>query len=377
MLFKKRYQLCITILILCLSYTLTMQTTAAEPGDSGKTPVSGGLWARQNLFAWGASVDSHSRSPEDLARMLERLGFTKIAYGWETKDIPTFDEQIEAFKRHGIEIIAWSIADVDDPAQVIDWNTWKIQDFDVLAGKANPAPDAISVSQLFALFKRHNLAPQLWLIRRMRSSHPISEPSRPISEWTDEDKNRRFRNFLSYDSVTTQQEQALRVEQETKRIKALADLAALYNVKVALYKHGGWIGISKNQVAIMERLKTLGVANAGIVYQFIHAHDEVDDTADFSTVWKSIQPYVLAVNITGIHRGRNIIYPVLYPSQGDLELEMLRTIQDSGWKGPIGLSPEKGGATDEVNLRRNIIGLDWIAAELLRPGSAGPRPLSR
>jgi sugar phosphate isomerase/epimerase len=354
-----------------------MHTNAREPESCRTSPPSGSLWAHNNLFAWGITVDSITRSPEERAQILEGLGFKKVAYNWESKDIATFDEQIEAFKRHGLEIIAWNMTDADDPSEVVDWKTRKIQDMNVLAGQSKAAPNAMSVAEMLDMFNRHHIAPQLWLQRRMRISKPVSEPNKPVSEWTDEEKNRGFRNRLSYDDpVATPREQALRVTQEATRIKALAELAAPYGVKVGLYKHGGWIGISGNQVAIIERLKTLGVTNVGIVYQFIHAHDEVDDTENFSAAWKRIEPYVLAVNITGVHEGRTTIYPILYPSQGELELRMMRTVQDSGWKGPVGLSPEKGGDA-EVNLRKNIIGFDWLAAELRCPGSAGPVPFPR
>jgi hypothetical protein len=345
---------------------------AEEPKVRGAS-IPGGLWVHNNLFAWGLSVDSQSRTPEERAQMLERLGLRQVAYNWESKDIATFDEQIEAFKRHGIEIFAWSITDVDNPSEVVDWKTHKIQDMSVLARRSPPAPNAMSAGEMLEMFKRHRIAPQFWLIRRMRSSEPVLEPRKPLSEWTDEENNAIFRTILNYDPVSTTQEQTLRVQREANRVKALAKLAAPYGVKIGLYKHGGWIGISDNQVAIMERLKTLSVRNVGIVYQFIHAHDEVDDTTNFPAVWTKIRPYVLAVNVTGVHEGRTAIYPILYPSQGDIEVKMMKAIQDSGWKGPIGLCPEKGGDA-EVNLRNNIEGIDWIAAELKQSGSGGPRP---
>ena len=377
MLLNKWHQPYIIALVVCMFCVIAMHADAKESGSCRTPPASEGLWAHNNLFAWGISVDSISRSPEERARMLEQLGFKKVAYNWESKDIATFDEQIEAFKRHGLEIIAWNMTDTDDPSEVVDWKTRKIQDMSVLAGQSKAAPNAMSVAEMLDMFNRHHIAPQLWLQRRMRISRPVSEPNKPVSEWTDEEKNRGFRNRLSYDDpVATTQEQALRVEREATRIKALAELAAPYGVKIGLYKHGGWIGISDNQVAIMRRLRALGVTNVGLIYQFVHAHDEVDDTQDFSAVWKRLQPYVLAVNITGVHEGRTAIYPIIYPSQGDLELGMMKTIEESGWKGPIGLSPEKGGDA-EVNLRSNIIGVDWIAAELLCPGSAGAAPFPR
>lgn len=64
---------------------------------------------------------------------------------------------------------------------------------------------------------------------------------------------------------------------------------------------------------------------------------------------------------------------IIYPSQGDRELAMMRTIQESGWRGPIGLIAEKGGDA-EITLRNYLVGLDWLSAELKQPGSAGPKP---
>src|SRR5688572_8285953 len=70
----------------------------------GAEPVaSPGQWARDNLFAWAISVDSVVRTPEERAQMLARLGFEQVGYDWVGDDIATFDQQIEAFKRHGIK----------------------------------------------------------------------------------------------------------------------------------------------------------------------------------------------------------------------------------------------------------------------------------
>jgi hypothetical protein len=60
-------------------------------------------------------------------------------------------------------------------------------------------------------------------------------------------------------------------------------------------------------------------------------------------------------------------------SQGDKELEMMRTIQHSGWRGPIGLIAEQGGDA-EVTLGNNLRGLDWLSKEIAHSGSGGERP---
>jgi hypothetical protein len=113
------------------------------------------------------------------------------------------------------------------------------------------------------------------------------------------------------------------------------------------------------------------VNNVGIVYNFKHAHDDVhDDSANFPEIWNKIKPYVVAVNITGIQKNGTRVYP----SQGDRELDMLRTIAASRWHGPIGVITENGSDA-EVSLRKALTGFNWLAAEVANPGSGGARPV--
>ena len=84
------------------------------------------------------------------------------------------------------------------------------------------------------------------------------------------------------------------------------------------------------------------------------------------------KPYVVAVNVTGMIRSEALIPP----AQGEYELEMLRVIQQSGWKGPIGLIAEQGGDA-EVTLSNGLEGLKWLGKELTKPGSGGERPKVR
>jgi hypothetical protein len=336
----------------------------------GVTSKARSLWAHDNLVASGL-VDSKSRSVEERAQMLQDLGIRQITLGG-AKDNSTIDTQIETLKRHHISVIGWFVEDFDEPAIGVDWKTHKID---------TTASDTVTVGELLETLKRHGIKPQLWVARNMRAARPMPQPTKPVSAWTDDEKNQAFRNLLGYDPTSPEMRYA-RVRQEADHIKPLAQLAAAYGLTVALYKHGGWIGIEDNLVDVIERLKAQGISNVGMVYRFIHAHDEVDDTVNFPAVWKKIQPFVLVVDITGLHAGRTAIYPILYPSQGPLELDMMKIIRDSGWRGPIGVSAEKGAAQDGdagdagINLRNNLIGLDWIAAELKQPGSGGTHPFS-
>jgi sugar phosphate isomerase/epimerase len=273
------------------------------------------LWAHDNLVAWCVAPpwDAKARNSEERAQMLDELGFRLFAYNWRPKAIPTFDAEIEAMQRHHIEIVGWA-----------------------LYGANNPALPAI-----FAAIDRHDIHPELWDMETQ-----ISLAHSP-------------------------EEQKQRIEDEARRVAAAAREAARHGCKLELYNHNGWGGLEDNQLAVIARLKEMGIGDVGMVYNFSHAHDaDHDDTKDFPSVWSRIKDHVVAVNITGIGpTGKED-----YLAQGGPELAMMRTIQDSGWRGPVGVIAELGGDA-KVTLRKDLTGLDWLAAELKQPGSGGPRPV--
>jgi len=304
------------------------------------------------------------REPEERAQMLKALGFKHFAYDGQDTDVRKFDQEIEALKRHGVNLLAWWFPlDADDP----------------------------KAKAILETFRHHDVHPQLWVAlppanfpktlqdwaALLPSGMPIVKNAPELEKLSKSDKENFLKEMygaiarLNKQTLTkTPQEQSQRIRQEANRIHSLIKLAAPYKCKVALYNDNGWFGMMENQVAIIERLQKLGVNDVGIVYNFSHARDELhDDTVNFLSIWQQIKPYVVAVNITGIYWEGSFIYP----SQGDCELEMMRTIVESGWKGSIGLIAEKGGDA-EVTLRNYLIGLDWLTAELVEPGSGGPPP---
>ncbi len=242
--------------------------------------------------------------------MLERLGFRHFAYDWRAKDIPTFDAEITALKNHGIDLVAW-------------WSP------------TTAADPALAAS--LEVFRRQNIHPTLWV---MGGGGPTATP----------------------------QEQQQRIDYEASRIQAIVEKAKPYGCRVDLYNHGGWFGQTDNEIAVVERLKQLGIDDVGMVYNFSHGHGDI---ADFAVRWGRMKPYVRTVNVTGmVEDGESKIMP---PSQGKYELDMLRVILNSGWKGPIGLIAEQGGDA-EVTLGNYLQGLRWCAKELSKPGSGGPKP---
>lgn len=265
------------------------------------------LFARSNIVAWCVvPFDAKKRGPEERAQMLERLGIQKLAYDWRAEHIPTFDEEIAACRRHNIEITAWWFpTTLDRDAQAI-----------------------------VAALERNKLRTQLWVMG-------------------------------SGGAVKSADEQKQRVSAEAKRIRTIADAAAKIGCTVALYNHGGWFGEPTNQVAIIKELRSAGVTNVGIVYNFHHGHDHI---ARFPEIFRVMQPYLACVNINGMARdGERVGKKILDVGEGDQEFAMLRVIRESGWKGPVGIINHRTERDAEVALRDNLRGLDKLAQQI------GPR----
>ncbi|HXJ60853.1 MAG TPA: TIM barrel protein [Verrucomicrobiae bacterium] len=302
----KRSQLSL-ILYRWLACVLVTWAWPARAADS--------LFARSNLIAWCiVPFDAKKRGPEERAAMLARLGFKHFAYDYRAEHIPTFDAEMDALKRHGVQLDAW-------------WFPTTLNE---------------EARKILDVLKRHHLQAQLWVTG-------AGGPTR------------------------TPDEQKARVEAEAKRIEPIAQAAAEIGCSVALYNHGAWFGEPDNQIAIIERLKTQGVRNVGIVYNQHHGHGHL---ADFPALLQRMKPYLLVVNLNGmITNGEALGKKILPLGQGDLDLKLLRIIRDSGWRGPIGILNH----TDEdaeARLLDNLDGLDWLARQL-DGQTAGPKPTPR
>lgn len=273
------------------------------------------LFARSNLVAWCiVPFDAKKRSPEERAAMLQRLRLGHFAYDYRAEHIASFDAEIAACQRHGVSVDAWWFpTTLNDEARLI---------LDTL--------------------RRHHLKTQLWV---MGGGNPVQSPA----------------------------EQRDRVETEARRLQSIAKAALEIGSVVALYNHGAWFGEPENQIQIIERLRQDGVTNVGIVYNQHHGHEHVDRWA---TLLQKMKPYLLAVNLNGMSRGGDTTGNKILPlGQGELDLALLKTLRDSGWRGPIGILNH----TDEdaeARLLDNLEGLEWLVAQL-DGKPAGPKPKPR
>ena len=268
------------------------------------------LFAKKNLMAWCiVPFDSRKRGPEERAAMLEKLGFSKFAYDYRVEHIPTFDAEIEALKKHHVELSAW-------------WFPTALND---------------EARLTLSTFARHQVTPQLW----------VTGGGGPTKDDAD---------------------QRARVVAEAGRIRPIAEAAAKVGCKVALYNHGGWFGEPENQIAIIHELK---LDNVGIVYNLHHGHDHLER---FPELLKKMIPYLYTLNLNGmVKEGDKKGQKILQLGQGDLDLKLLKTIQDSGYNGPIGILGHTQDDAEE-RLQDNLDGLNWLLPQLKgQPASAKPK----
>jgi putative heme-binding domain-containing protein len=289
---------------------------AAQGGGSGSDNTRSAIFARDNLIAWCiVPFDAKKRGPEERAEMLHRLGFKHFAYDWRAEHIPTFDAEVDALKRHGVSLDAFWVA----------------------PGELNHESRLI-----LDLLRRHGIKAQLWALLDLG-------PDR-----------------------ATGAEQERRVEAAVSKLRPLAEEAAKIGCKVGLYNHGGWFGEPENQLAILERLKAHGMTNVGMVYNLHHGHEHLDRFPELLT---KIRPHLLALNLNGMDPGGDQVGRKILPlGQGERDLDLLRTIRDSGYRGLIGIL---GHTMDDAEdrLRDNLDGLDWLLPQLAgKPAGPPPRP---
>ena len=267
-------------------------------GSKQKTVANDNLFNRENLVAWCVvPFDSVERSPVERADMLKELGFSQFAYDWRLKHVPTFSEEIIALKERGIKLAAvWVWVDTD---------TGKIFD------------DA--TEQLLNVIKQQEVKTDFW----------VGFSNKHFEGLSDEQKLDKAVASVSY----------------------IRDRAKELGCTISLYNHGDWFGEPLNQVRIIEKL---GSNDVGIVYNFHHAHMQVEQ---FPDLLSRMLPYLRTVNLNGMKvEGRKI----LTIGEGDLEAGMLKTLQESGYNGSLGIICHIETEDAKVVLQRNLDGLKSI-----------------
>lgn len=270
--------------------------------DQAKQTRPAAVLDRDNLVAWCiVPFDAARRGPEARAQMLNDLGIKRCAYDWRQEHIPTFEQEILQYKKHGIEFFAF----------------WSVQE------------DA------FQLFKKYDLHPQIW--------QTLADPG-----------------------GASQQE---KVEAAAQAMVPLAKRTKEMGCKLGLYNHGGWGGEPKNLIAVCQRLHALGYPHVGIVYNLHHGHGHIKD---WDESLQAMLPWLHCLNLNGMNA--NADPKIMGIGKGPFELSMIRSIQESGYEGPIGILDHRNELDAKDSLQENLEGVEWVQRELLKPGSGGPKP---
>ena len=233
-------------------------------------------------------------------------------------------ERAEMMRRLGIRRFAYDWRDAHLPTFEQELAELKKRDIELTAVWF-PASMTPQARLLLDAVKKHGLKPQLWVTMDVKLDG---------------------RDGLTLAAVTAE------------GVRTIALEAQAAGCPVGLYNHGGWFGEPENQVYIIERLKRRGVDNVGIVYNMHHGHPHL---RRFPERLARMKPHLLCLNLNGMRAGGPKILPV---GKGDADLELLQTIRDSGYRGPVGILNHREEIDAEQGLKENLDGLKRLLGEL-------------
>lgn len=266
----------------------------------------GDLFNHDNLLAWCiVAYDDLERNPAERMEMLHELGLSRYAYDWRKKHLDQFAEEIQAASDANVDIAAvwiW-IDDSSSPEKLSEDN-----------------------QRILNTMAEQDLRTQLWV-----------------------GFNGNFFNDMN-SRTSLQAAEGI--------IAKLAEEAGPQATKIGLYNHGGWLGNPDNQIKV---IKSLQNPKLGIVYNFHHAHHQIENLPD---LLDKMSPYLLAVNLNGMNAGGPKLLPI---GQGKEEANMIRQLQASGYDGPIGILGHVEDKDVKLVLERNMDGLDRIVSKLHSP----------
>ncbi len=267
------------------------------------TGVSAQSLNMDNYFAWCiVPFDNQDRTPEQRLEMLQSLGFKSYAYDWRAEHLPEMADEIHLAGEKGIEINAvWMWLDNNDKVGNLSANNRKV---------------------LEAL-KETGLKTQIW----------VSFPEDYFNNMTEDQRLEKAVNIVGY------------VSTEAKNL----------DCKVGLYNHGGWFGRTENLVKICE---ALGISEVGIIFNFHHAHEMIDEFPELVSIMK---PHLWAVNLNGMNVGGPKIIAL---GSGESEAEMLAELISNGFNGPFGILGHVDDADVELILKQNLEGLKEVLEKI-------------
>ncbi|GAB5401962.1 MAG: TIM barrel protein [Aureliella sp.] len=269
------------------------QETRVEEKQSEET-VPKNLQTEQ-LVAWCiVPFDAAERGPVERAEMLRELGLRRLAYDWREKHVPSWPAELKALAEHDIELTSF----------------W-------CSASLSPASDP-GAQRILKFLRKHKVTTQLWVML----------PDHELAKIDDESQ---------------------RVARAAEAIRQLAEPAGEIGCQVGLYNHGGWIGRPDTLVKVIHSLDDL--SNVGIVYNFHHAHDDLDA---FPAALRNMKPYLLCLNLNGTTVGGPKIQTF---GDGELDAQILGWIREAKYTGPVGILDHRNELDARDSLLSNLQGL--------------------
>ena len=252
-----------------------------------------------NYFAWCiVPFDNQHRTPEQRIAMLKEIGFTSYAYDWRQKHLPEMAHELELAEENGIHVQAiWMWIDAADAVGSLSANN----------------------EEIFRIIEASGTKTQLW----------IGISPNWLEGRSDVESMIKSREMLGY----------------------LSERATPLGCKIRLYNHGGWFGDPLNQVKLIKQLPD---HDLGIIFNFHHAHELLDD---FPALVDAMMPYLWAVNLNGMRAEGPKILPI---GKGDLEKGMIEVLEQKGFKGPYGILGHIEDEDVKIVVERNLEGLKKI-----------------
>lgn len=282
----------------CITLLSVTPFSVAQTG-----PADEDLFAQENLVAWCiVPFDNQHRTPKERIAMLRRLNFSQYAYDWRHQHLASFPEEIRLAKENKVHIAAvwmWIDNETDRPGKLSDDN-----------------------ERLLQILEEAGLFTQLW----------VGFNSNFFADENESDKISKGVQMLAY------------LRERTKLVVS----------GIGLYNHGDWFGEPENQIKILTELNDPGM---GLIYNFHHAHDQIDS---FPILLKKMSPWLWTVNVNGMKKDGPQILPI---GNGDSELDMLRTLRKSKFHGSIGILGHVEDKDVEIVLRQNLDGLRRLEKE--------------
>jgi sugar phosphate isomerase/epimerase len=228
--------------------------------------------------------------------MLKEMGFDKYAYDWRDRHLDEMGEELKLAQSNGIEVAS----------------VWMY----ITAGNDTIGQLSPSNERIFDILSESKVETTIWL-----------------------GFGDNYFEGLSHQ---------LSVEKGAEMVKYIYARALEMGCEIALYNHGGWYGDPNNQIEI---IKTIGTDKIGLIYNFHHAHEHIDD---FFNLAKNMMPYLSVVNLNGMKKGGPKIMTI---GKGDQEKAMIKTLMDLGYEGPWGILGHIEEEDVKKVLSRNLEGL--------------------